>query len=236
MESRTFLVAGGNSGIAAHTIRHLVASGDSVICAARQPNAIEPHKNIQPIFFDATAPESPLELPDSLDGFVYCLGTINLKPFQSLGDEDFRQDLEVNLLGAIRLIRQALPALKKSAHPAPGIILFSTVAVQSGMPFHASVAAAKGAVEGLARSLAAELAPKIRVNVIAPSLTATPLAERLIDSDQKRSAAEKRHPLQQIGDPDDVAASVAYLLGENARFMTGQVLRLDGGLSAVKRL
>jgi NAD(P)-dependent dehydrogenase (short-subunit alcohol dehydrogenase family) len=235
MESHTFLVAGGNTGIAASTLRHLVEQDHSVICAARRPEAIDPHPKVQAMKFDATDADSLPELPDSLDGLVYCPGTINLKPFHSLSDEDFLNDLEVNLLGAIRLIRHALPALKKSAHSAPGIVLFSTVAVHTGMPYHASIAAAKGAVEGLARSLAAELSPKIRVNVIAPSLTNTPLAERLIDSDEKRTAAEKRHPMQQVGNPDDVAASVAHLLSEHARFITGQVLRLDGGMSSVKK-
>lgn len=236
MDEYTFLIAGGNSGIAASTTRNLIAHEHSVVCAARQPEAIEQHPKVRSVKFDATDPDAKPELPDSLDGLVYCPGTINLKPFTSLSDDDFLDDLQVNLLGAIRLIRHALPALKKASHPSPGIVLFSTVAVATGMPFHASIAAAKGAVEGLARSLAAELAPKIRVNVIAPSLTDTPLAERLINSDDKRSAAEKRHPLQQIGDPDDVAATVAHLLGRESRFITGQILRLDGGMSSVKLL
>ena len=225
-----FLLIGGNSGIGLATARLLVSQGHAVTAAARTPG---PMSNlgipVQP--FDATRP-APLDLPPVLDGLVYFPGSITLKPFHRLAEEDFLHDFRVNCLGAAAAIQDALPSLKSA--PCASVVLFSTVAVSQGMPFHASISAAKGAVEGLALSLAAELAPKIRVNVIAPSLTDTPLATALLNSDSKREASAKRHPLQQIGDADDVAALVAYLLSESAKFMTGQVLRPDGGLSSVR--
>jgi 3-oxoacyl-[acyl-carrier protein] reductase len=227
---RSILLVGGNSGIGLSTARVLNSQGDSLVAAARNPGPLaELGIPVQP--FDALNP-TPLELPPVLDGFVYFPGSITLKPFHRLTAEDFINDYRVNCLGAASVIQAALPALK--AAPAASIVLFSTVAVAQGMPFHASIAAAKGALEGLALSLAAELAPKIRVNVIAPSLTDTSLADTLLNTDAKREAAAKRHPLQQIGDPEDTAKLVAFLLSENSKFITGQVLRADGGLSSIR--
>jgi len=229
MATRVLLI-GGNSGIGLETARLLQARGVSIVAAARTPGPLEELDiPVQP--FDATNP-GQLELPPELHGLVYFPGSINLKPFHRLTREDFLRDYEVNLLGAVAALQCALTSLK--AVPAASIVLFSTVAVAQGLPFHASIASAKGAVEGLASSLAAELAPKIRVNVIAPSLTATPLAAPLINSESKLEAAAKRHPLQQIGDSKDVAELVAYLLSARSKFLTGQVLRPDGGLSSVR--
>ncbi len=228
--SRTILLVGGNSGIGLATARLLAARGESLVAAARSPGVLaDMGIPVQP--FDALHPAT-LELPPVLDGLVYFPGSISLKPFHRLTPDDFLNDYRINCLGAVTAIQAALPALK--AAPSASIVLFSTVAVAQGMPFHASVAAAKGAVEGLALSLAAELAPKIRVNVIAPSLTDTPLAATLLNSDAKREASAKRHPLQRIGDPEDTAKLVAVLLSDAAGFLTGQVLRPDGGLSSVR--
>jgi NAD(P)-dependent dehydrogenase (short-subunit alcohol dehydrogenase family) len=155
-----------------------------------------------------------------------------LKPFHRLTEEDFLRDYRVNVLGAVAALQSALPALKASG-PA-SVVLFSTVAVAQGMPMHASIASAKGALEGLTRSLAAEWAPLIRVNAVAPSLTDTPLAGPLLNSDLKKEVAGKRHPLQRVGSADETAALVEHLLGDQARFMTGQILRIDGGLSSVR--
>ena len=182
--------------------------------------------------FEATNKEATLEIPEVLDGLVYCPGTINLKSFHRLTEEEFLNDFQVNLLGATRALQLALPALKKS--PSASVVLFSTIAVKCGMPFHASIAAAKGAVEGLTRSLAAEWAPKIRVNAIAPSLTDTRLAASLLGDEKRREAAAERHPLKSIGQPEHVAEIVAYLLSDSAKFTTGQILRPDGGLSSVR--
>ena len=228
--SRTYLLIGGNSGIGLATARLLQSRGNTLIAAARSPQPLaELGISVQP--FDALSP-GPLDLPPVLDGLVYFPGSVTLKPFHRLTPEDFLNDYRINCLGAAAAIQAALPALK--AAPSASIVLFSTVAVAQGMPFHASIAAAKGAVEGLALSLAAELAPKIRVNVIAPSLTDTPLAGNLLNSDAKKEAAAKRHPLQQTGDPEDVAELAAFLLGDESKFMTGQILRPDGGLSSIR--
>lgn len=234
--SRTLLIAGGNSGIGLETIRRLRRHDDTrLLCAVRQPGPLAAMDGVDTLRFEATDPASlPAPLPDRLDGFVYFPGTINLKPFHRLTDDDFLLDWQINFLGAIRLLRAALPSLKVPDHAS--IVLFSTVAVTTGMPFHSSIAAAKGAVEALTRSLAAELAPKIRVNAIAPSLTRTPLASSLLANEQRIEASKMRHPLQEIGDPADVAATVEFLLGEESRFMTGQVLALDGGLSRLRLL
>lgn len=217
--ARSILVIGGASGIGKATVERLKVNGDDVTFTTREQ-------------FDATSPNSTLPLPEYIDGLVYCPGTINLKPFHRMTEEDFLRDFQVNLLGAARILQLALPALKKSERAS--VVLFSTVAVQIGMPFHASIAAAKGAIEGLTRSLAAEWAPKIRVNAIAPSLTNTKLAASLLADEKRRSAAAERHPLKQIGEPKDVAELVYYLLSDASKFTTGQVLRPDGGMSSIR--
>ncbi|MES2474475.1 MAG: SDR family oxidoreductase [Verrucomicrobiota bacterium] len=228
--SRSYLVIGGNSGIGAATVRLLISSGHSVTAAARTPGPLAAMGiPVQP--FDAMSP-APLDLPAVLDGLIYFPGSITLKPFHRLTTSDFLQDYQINCLGAVHAIQSALPAMK--AAPNASVVLFSSVAVAQGLPFHASIAAAKGAVEGLVLALAAELTPKIRVNGIAPSLTTTPLAENLLNTDAKREAAAKRHPLQQIGEPEDVAELAAFLLSDASKFMTGQILRPDGGLSSIR--
>lgn len=172
-------------------------------------------------------------LPETIDGLVYCPGSINLKPFNRLTPEDFKNDFDQNLLGAARLIQKCLPNLKRSN--GASVVLFSTVAVKLGMPFHASIAASKAAVEGLGKSLAAEFSSaNIRVNVIAPSLTDTSLAKNLLSSDEKREASGKRHPLQRIGTPQEMAQLVSFLISDNSSWMTGQVIGVDGGLGNVK--
>ncbi len=172
-------------------------------------------------------------LPEDIHGLVYCPGSINLKPFHRLKEEDFIADFNQNVLGAVRVIQQLLPKLKKSE--SASIVLFSTVASKLGMPFHASIAVSKSAVEGLTKSLAAELSAfNIRVNCIAPSITDTPLAERILGSDEKRESSANRHPLKAVGSPSEMAALVGFLISEQASWITGQIIGVDGGLGSVK--
>ena len=229
--ARTILLIGGNSGIGLSTVKRLQAKGDKLIVASRSNEQLTA-LGIPAQPFEATNSALSLDLPDSLDGVVYCPGTINLKPFNRLKEADFLADLQVNLLGAIRVLQLAFPALKKSS--SPSVVLFSTVAVKVGMPYHASVAASKGAVEGLTRSLAAEWAPQVRVNALAPALTDTPLASSLPADEKRRETATERHPLKQIGAPEQFAELTDYLLSDVAKFTTGQIFRPDGGLSSVR--
>lgn len=219
------------------------SSGIGAALAARMANDVElwtasrgdePSLGGSHISWDATQDPFPADqLPERLDGLVYCPGSIRLAPFERLTDQAFRDDFELNLIGAVRAIHAGLPALKAAGEAS--IVLFSTVAVTVGMPMHASVAAAKGAVEGLTRSLAAELAPRIRVNAIAPSLTETSLAGHLLKTDRQRQAAAERHPMGRIGTAEEQAAAAAYLLSAESRWMTGQILHLDGGMSRLRR-
>jgi NAD(P)-dependent dehydrogenase (short-subunit alcohol dehydrogenase family) len=173
------------------------------------------------------------DLPEVIDGLVFCPGSINLKPFNRLTTQDFLNDFNQNVLGAVALIQKILPNLKRAN--GASIVLFSTVAAKLGMPFHASVAASKAAIEGLAKSLAAEFAvSKIRVNVIAPSLTDTPLAAFLLNTDEKKEASGKRHPLQRIGTAEEIAQLVSFLLSDAASWITGQIIGADGGMGSLK--
>jgi len=172
-------------------------------------------------------------LPDEIHGVIYCPGSIQLKPFNRLTPTDFMADFEQNVLGAVKVIQAVLPRLKKAN--GAGIVLFSTVAAKVGMPFHASIAASKAAIEGLTKSLAAEYAgANIRVNAIAPSLTDTSLAAGLLNTPEKREASAKRHPLNMIGNPADMAALAWFLVSEEAKFMTGQIVGVDGGIGSLK--
>jgi NAD(P)-dependent dehydrogenase (short-subunit alcohol dehydrogenase family) len=232
--SSHYLIVGASSGIGAALLEHLVADGASVTHLSREPERAPDLPNTTGIRWDIRKEPFPGEsLPERLDGLAYCPGGIRLRPFERLKEQDFNDEWEINLMGAVRTLQGALPALKRS--DAASVLLFSTVAVQTGMPFHAAVAAAKGAVEGLTRALAAEFAPSIRVNAIAPTLTDTPLAERLLGSDEKRQAAAERHPLKRINVPQDVAHTGVWLL-RDATSVTGQVIALDAGLSSLRLL
>lgn len=231
---KKYLVVGGSSGIGLEVVKSLTEKGHEVIAVSRSLGELEKLVNVKHIVFDVCSDSEFVFHEDSIDGMVYCPGSINLKPFHRVKPEEFVRDFDINVLGAIRVLQCVLPALQESDQAS--VVFFSTVAVQQGMGFHSSVAASKGAIEGLTRSLAAEFAPKIRVNCIAPSVTDTPLAERLLSSPERREAAAKRHPLLRIGSPRDMANSVLFLLAEESAWITGQVLAVDGGLSSLKMI
>ena len=227
---KQFLIVGGSSGIGFALAQKLIADGIKPLVIARNPGEL----NLQQFaFYEADVLNQPLpELNQPLHGLVYCPGSITLKPIRSLKEQDFLNDFHINVLGAVRIIQKYITNLKEGTPSS--IILFSSLAVESGMNFHISIAAAKGAVEGLMRSLAAELAPSIRVNAIALSLTQTRLAARLIDTEGKLQAAKERHPLKQVGNAADVASLAHWLLSDASKFVTGQVIKMDGGLSALR--
>jgi len=227
---KNIVVIGGTKGIGKHIVQLLTDSNLYVV--ARTINQLPPHSNIHYMQADITQTPDLSMLPEVIDGLVYCPGTINLKPFNRLTAEDFLTDWQINVMGAVKVIQQLLPNLKSSKNSS--IILFSTVAVITGMPFHASIAASKGAVEGLTKALAAELAPKVRVNCIAPSLTNTSLAEKLVNTAEKIDGSAKRHPLQRIGQPADIAELACFLLSDKAGWITGQIIHADGGMSSLK--
>ncbi len=227
-----YLIIGGSSGIGRALVDQLLAEGHQLTIWSREQRDLPSSINFSTV--DVTDPaDLPADsLPDSLDGLVYCPGSIDLKSFRSLKPDAFRSAFELNVVGAVRCIQAAERRLKKAENQA-SIVLFSTVAVQRGLPFHAGIAAAKGAVEGLTRSLAAEYAPRWRVNAIAPSLTDTPLAGNLLATPEKREAGAERHPLKRIGTAEEMASLAAFLLSEKAAFITGQIIGADGGMGAV---
>lgn len=229
---RTYLIVGGSTGIGRSLVDLLISSGHRVVALSRDARGIDQLDGVTHIPWDITQEGFPALEVDMLDGAVYCPGSINLKPFHRLTDEEIRTEFELNALGAARTLRNVMPLLKKGQSPA--VVLYSTVAVQTGMPFHASIAMAKGAIEGLTRSLAAEWAPAIRVNAIAPSLTQTPLAEKLTGTPEKIEAGNKRHPLARIGQPEDLASMTNFLLDPNASWITGQIFHVDGGMGSLK--
>ena len=228
--NKTFLLIGGSYGIG-NKIIDLLPKESEIIVASRTKEGLL-NKKVKHITFDATEDSLSLEeLPSKIDGFVYCPGSINLRPFKSLKSEAILNDFELNVLGAVKCLQIIQPLLAASEQAS--VVLFSTVAVQTGIPFHASVAASKGALEGLGRSLAAEWAPKIRVNLIASSITDTPLANRFLNNEIKKEKSSLRHPLKRIGSVNDVAELAVFLLTEKSSWMTGQVIGLDGGISTL---
>ena len=233
MQGKNIFIVGASSGIGHALAESLQAQGAILFTASRtQPEGIQSTH----MMWDVTqtpAAEALTQLPDTLHGIVYCPGTINLKPFQRLTVEDYRNDLEINVMGAVATIHACYAAIKKSK--AGSIVLFSTVAAKLGMGMHSSVSVAKSAVEGLTKSLAAEFAPfNVRVNAVAPSLTDTPMAQFLLGDDNKRDAANKRHPLSRYGSPQDIAGMAAYLLSDQAAWITGQIIGVDGGMGSLK--
>lgn len=230
---KNILIIGGSSGVGLELVK-LLYEDHNLIVANRTNESIS-GLPITFIPFDVETDELDVnQIPDQLNGFVYCPGSINLRPFKGLKEEVFKNDFSINVLGAIKTLQAVQNKLQNSETPS-SVVFFSTVAVRTGMPFHSSVAAAKGALEGLARSLAAELAPKIRVNVIAPSLVDTRMAEKFLNNETKKSNAASRHPLERVGNPEEIAQMAKFLLSDHSSWMTSQTITIDGGIGSIKR-
>jgi len=227
---KNILLVGGSYGIGLAIAKELQYENKVFVASRTNENLTDLH--ITHIPFDAlTDTLDTAQLPEVIDGLVYCPGSINLRPFRGLKPESFEADLQINFISLVKVIQTVLPNL--TAANQSSIVLFSSVAASMGMPFHTSVAAAKGAIEGFAKALAAEYAPKIRVNVIAPSLTDTPLADKFLNNDIKREKSAERHPLKRVGTSDDMANMASFLLSEKSSWISGQIFHVDGGMSTL---
>jgi 3-oxoacyl-[acyl-carrier protein] reductase len=225
---RTYLFIGASSAMAQANCQQLVSAGHRVIGISRS----EVNGYSDSLIAQEYAFEQLPEITVPIDGLVYFPGTIQLKPFHRFKPEEVLKDLQVNTLGAFQSIQKYLPNLKQGT--SPSIVLFSSVAAGTGMTFHSSIAMAKGAIEALTRSLAAEFAPTIRVNAIAPSLTDTPLGEKFLSSPEKREASAQRNPLKKVGSTIEMADSIDFLLSEKSSWITGQILHVDGGMGTLR--
>lgn len=230
---KNYLIVGGSSGIGYAIAKRLEDNPENNVWATYNTGKEEHIRNRDTyIHLDVNSTENSLEgLPEIIDGIVYCPGAINLKPFHRIKASDFIADYQLQFLGAVKVIQEVLPKLKKAQNAS--VILFSSVAVSQGFSFHSLVSSSKGAIEGLTKALAAEYAPIIRFNCIAPSLTETPLADSLLNSDIKLEANANRHPLKRIGKPEDIASMATFLLSDDASWITGQIIHVDGGISTV---
>tara|TARA_E500000178_G_scaffold350221_1_gene408729 strand:- start:4271 stop:4960 length:690 start_codon:yes stop_codon:yes gene_type:complete len=227
---KNILMIGGSYGIGLPLVK-ILNKEFNVHVACRTNDQLQT-ENVNFIKFDALNDEFDNSLiPDEIHGFVYLPGSINLRPFKGLSVEAFKQDLEINLISLIKVLKTVMPKLIAADNSS--IVLMSTVAVQRGMPFHSSVSASKGAIEGLTKSLAAEYAPKIRVNAVAPSIVDTPLANRFLNNDLKIEKSAQKHPLKRVGNSTDIAETINFLLSEKSSWMTGQVIGVDGGTSTL---
>lgn len=232
MSQEHYVIVGGSKGIGLGIVRMLAKEGSVTTVLSRTSDNLHSLEGVQHIPFDVTADGPIPSLPSRIDGLVYCPGTLNLRSFRSLSPEVFRQDFETNVIGAVKVIQSALSALKVAGRSS--IVLFSTVAVGQGMFAHASIAASKGAIEGLTRTLAAELSPEIRVNCLAPALTNTSLTQKFFADPSKASAMGEKYPLGRTGTVDDLAAMACFLLSSESSWITGQVIGVDGGMSSIR--
>ena len=227
---KNILLIGGSTGIG-YELSQKLKEDNNIFISTRNQDKFN-HPNIKTNELDLDKEFETDWLPEHLDGFIYLPGTINLRPFKGLKPSVFIEDFNINVMGCIKILQKVLPKIQAAENPS--IVMFSTVAVKIGMPFHSSVSSSKGAIEGLTRSLAAEFAPKIRVNAIAPSILDTPLAEKFLNSETKLENSRNRHPMKDIGSPKDISEVVKFLLEDNSKWMTGQIIPFDGGMSSVK--
>ncbi|MCM4164489.1 MULTISPECIES: SDR family NAD(P)-dependent oxidoreductase [unclassified Arenibacter] len=225
---KTIVVIGGSKGIGKAIVKTFLGTHKVINISRSSPE--ESHSNLTHMGCDILKDELP-EI-NIMDALVYCPGSINLKPFTRLSLEDFREDYEINVIGAVKALHKYLDVLKKADHPS--ILIFSTVASKLGMPYHASIAASKSGVEGLVKSLGAELAPKIRINAIAPTVTDTPLASKLLRNEKMVENIKERHPLKKYLSPKEVAEMAEFLLSERASSISGQIFAMDYGIVTFK--
>ena len=225
---KTVVLIGGSKGIGKAIVNSLLETHYIINISRSSPES--KHQNLTHYSCDVLNDELPDV--DTVDSFIYCPGSINLKPISRLSLDDFREDFEINVLGAVKAIQKYLPKLK--AGQQPSILLFSTVAAKLGMPFHASIATAKSGVEGLVKSLAAELAPTIRINAIAPTVTDTELAAKLLRNEKMIENIKERHPLKKFLNPEEVADMASFLISDKASSLTGQIFEMDCGIVSVK--
>lgn len=225
---KKIVVIGGSKGIGNAIIDALVEKNLIINISRTAP--LQPHTNLS--HHNCNILEDVLPEIEEIDSLIYCPGSINLKPISRLKLDDFRTDFEINVIGAVKAIQHYVPSLKKGSNP--NILLFSTVAAKLGMPFHASVAAAKSAVEGLTKSLGAELAPTIRVNAIAPTVTDTQLASKLLRNERLIESIKERHPLKKYLQPTEVADLATFLISDKAASISGQIFELDCGIVSFK--
>nr|WP_299067559.1 SDR family oxidoreductase [uncultured Allomuricauda sp.] len=225
---KNILLIGGSHGIGFEIAKDLL--DEHTVYVASRTNEQLGNLDVNYISFDATTDTlDEAQLPNEIHGFAYCPGSINLKPFKMLSIDTFKEDMELNFFALVNVVKTILPRMATGS----SMVFFSTVAVSMGMPFHTSVAAAKGAIEGFTKSLAAEYAPNIRVNTIAPSLVDTALAKRLLNNDRKKELMSERHPLKRYGQTLDIANLAVFLLSDKSGWMTGQILGVDGGISTL---
>jgi len=227
-----YVVIGGSSGIGKELVKLLHDNGNTLY-STYNTNYISSKDDLNYQKFNALEDELNLDgFPDKIHGLAYCPGSINLKPFTRFNEHDLLEDFKLQVLGATKVIKQLLPLMYKADQSS--IVLFSTVAVQQGFRFHSQVSISKGAIEGLTRSLAAELSPKIRVNAIAPSLTDTPLAGHLLSTEEKKAKHGENNPLKRVGEAVDIAEMASFLFSTKSSWITGQILKVDGGYSVIK--
>ncbi len=225
---KNIVIIGGSKGIGNAILKKAIEDNKIINISRNLPEVS--HPNLTNYQLDVLTSE----LPDieNIDVLIYCPGSINLKPIMSLSLDDFRNDFEINVMGAVKSIQKYLPNLKKGNNPS--ILLFSTVAAKLGMPFHASIATAKSGVEGLVKSLGAELASTVRINAIAPTITETSLSANILRNDRMKENMIERHPMKGYLAPEEVAGMADFLLSDNAKSISGQVFEMDYGIVSFK--
>jgi 3-oxoacyl-[acyl-carrier protein] reductase len=225
---KNILIIGGSKGIGSALLLQQLEQNKVINISRNKPDITHPNLT----HYSLNILNDVLPEIEAIDSLIYCPGSITLKPIGSLSIDDFKNDFEVNVLGAVKAIQKYLPILKKGQNPS--ILLFSTVAVKLGMPFHASIATAKAGVEGLVKSLGAELASVVRVNAIAPTLTDTTLAAGILRNDRVKETMAERHPMKKYLKAEEVAHMASFLISENASAMSGQIIEMDYGIVSFK--